>query len=104
MDIRAFVHCKLRYYFEGVSHDFFRGQNILVNYLLIEKDTLRGPSMYPTINTGKSITNSRNSLSNSRRMLRLRREFSSHMSQSVIILAPIEVKRDYNAYLQSSHY
>ena len=59
MDIRAFVHCKLRYSFEGVSHELFRGQNILVNYLLIEKDILRGPSIYPTINTGKSITNSR---------------------------------------------
>jgi len=59
VDIWAVVHCKLRYSFEGVSHDFFNGKNILVNYLLIEKDILRRPSMYPTINTGESNTNSR---------------------------------------------
>ena len=59
VDIWAVVHCKLRYSFEGVSHAFFLGQNILVNYLLIEKDILRDHECILLTNTGESNTNSR---------------------------------------------
>ena len=36
-DVWTIVHCKLKYPFEDVSHGSFRGKNVLVNYLLIER-------------------------------------------------------------------